>query len=508
MLNPDGTLYLKNLRGARVADTYICRGDGEETWEPTFTFHGFRYVEVTGLDQKPSLDLIRGVVIQSDTPKAGTWECSDPLLNQLYSNIVWGQRGNYLSVPTDCPQRDERLGWMGDAQVFVRTASYNADVDTFFNQWLLDVAEAQSAKGAYADVSPRVAVGEGVAGWADAGVICPWTLYLVYGDKDILARQHDSMAKYIDYLKTNSKDLIRPAKGYGDWLSVSADTPKDLLATAYFAYSTRLMSKTAAVLGKSDDSARYEQLFQDIRKAFNARFVEPDGKIKGDTQTDYLLALKFDLLDDAQKPDAVRRLVENITSRGTHLSTGFIGVSYLLPVLTEYGHADLAYDLLNQKTYPSWLFSVVHGATTIWERWDGWTPDKGFQNPGMNSFNHYSLGSCGEWMFESAAGIDLDPEKPGFKHIIIHPHYGGGLKWVKATYNSLYGPIKVSWTHEGDDVTLNVCIPPNTTAKVYLPPVWTPIDEMPKNYIGDQTELIRQPVELGSGEYTFTGNEP
>ena len=362
MLNPDGTIYTDNLRAARATDSYILKGGGEETWQPRFTFHGFRYVEVTGYPGKPSLDAITGIVIGSDNPPAGTWECSNPILNQLQSNITWGQRGNYVSIPTDCPQRDERLGWMGDAQVFIRTATFNADVHEFFNNWLLDVMDAQRTDGAYTDVSPRVAAGSGVAAWADAGVICPWTIYQVYHDARLLNRQYDSMAKYIEYLKKNSDGLIRPAKGYGDWLSIAADTPKDVLATAYFAYSVQLMSKIATVLNKDEDAAKYQQLFTDIRKAFNDKFVAADGKILGDTQTCYLLALKFDLLDESKRPDAARRLVADIKEKNWHLSTGFVGVSYLLPILTEYGYTDVAYRLLMQDTFPSWLFSVKHGA--------------------------------------------------------------------------------------------------------------------------------------------------
>jgi len=374
-------------------------------------------------------------------------------------------------VPTDCPQRDERLGWMGDAQVFIRTATFNADVHAFFDNWLVDVADAQSSNGAYSDVSPRPAkaAGDGVAAWADAGVICPWTIYQVYGDTRIVRRQYESMAKYIDYLKANSKDLIRPANGYGDWLSIAADTPKDVLATAYFAYSARLMSKMAAAIDKTDDAAKYEQLFQDIRKAFNEKFVSADGTITGNTQTCYLIALKFDLLDADKQPIVVQHLVDDIAAKGDHLSTGFVGVSYLLPVLTKFGHTDVAYRLLNQDTFPSWLFSVKQGATTIWERWDGWTPDKGFQTPKMNSFNHYSLGSCGEWMYETIGGIGRDPQRPGFQHPVIRPIPGGGLTWAKASYDSDYGPIKSDWKIDGNQFTLTIEVPPNTTATVVLP---------------------------------------
>ncbi len=501
MLNPDGTIYTDNLRNARATDSYVLRGfDGEEeTWKPSFTFHGFRYVEVTGYPGTPTADAITGIVIGSDNPSSGSWECSNPLLNQLMSNIVWGQRGNYISVPTDCPQRDERLGWMGDAQVFVRTATCNADVHEFFDHWLQDVSDAQTADGAFTDISPHVAGAVGSAAWADAGVICPWTIYQVYDDPRLIRRQYDSMTKYIEYLRKNSSGLIRPAKGYGDWLSIAADTPKDVLATAYFANSTRLVSKMAKIIGKDDDAAKYEQLFQEIRKAFNEKFVAADGTIHGNTQTCYLLALKFDLLEESKRADAAGRLVADIKAKNWHLSTGFVGVSYLLPILTQYGYTDVAYRLLNQDTFPSWLFSVKQGATTIWERWDGWTPDNGFQTPKMNSFNHYSLGSCGQWMYDSITGIGMDPDVPGFKHIIIRPQPGGGLTWARASYESNYGPIKTDWKISGDTLTLSVDIPANTTADVYVPG---------SDAASDDIKLVRQQDGAGlfqvrSGSYLF-----
>ncbi|HEY2589057.1 MAG TPA: family 78 glycoside hydrolase catalytic domain, partial [Tepidisphaeraceae bacterium] len=318
MLNPDGTIYTANLRNAKATDTYTLKGGGEETWEPHFTFHGFRYVETTGFPGKLSPEAVTGIVVHSDTPRVGHWECSNAQLNQLYSNILWGQWGNFLSIPTDCPQRDERLGWMGDAQVFVRTATCNADVASFFTKWLLDVSDAQSPTGAYTDVSPRACCGEGTAAWADAGVICPWTIWQVYNDKRLVDRQYESMAKYIEYLKSHSKDLIRPAEGYGDWLSIAADTPKDVLATGYFAYSTHLMAQMARAIGKEDDAKKYESLFDDIKAAFNKAFVAEDGRIKGNTQTCYAIALKFDLLPEDKQAKAAQYLVDDIKARGMH----------------------------------------------------------------------------------------------------------------------------------------------------------------------------------------------
>jgi len=472
MLNPDGTIYTTNLRKAISIDTYTCKGTGIEIYQPHFTFHGFRYAEITGLPGKPELDTITGLVIASDTPRTSEFACSDSRINQLYSNILWGQRGNYLSLPTDCPQRDERLGWMGDAQVFVRTATYNADVAAFFTKWLIDVDDAQTIDGAFTDVSPRAGSGHGTPAWADAGVICPWTIYHVYGDSRLLEKHYPSMVKWIEWCRTHSKDLIREDKkdrggDYGDWLSIGADTPKDLIGTAYFAYSARLVAKAAKALGKTDDAAKYEQLFQDIKAAFNKKYVAADGRIHGNTQCCYVMALKFDLLSDEMRAKAIQYLVEDITAKNNHLSTGFVGVSYLLPVLTQAGKLDTVFKLFLQDTFPSWLFSVKHGATTIWERWDGWTPEKGFQDPGMNSFNHYSLGSCGEWMFSTLAGIDTDG--PGFRKLVIHPTPGNGITWAKASYDSINGKIATSWKLEGEMFTLDVTIPPNTSAMIHVP---------------------------------------
>jgi len=470
MLNPDGTIYTTNLRGAPSIDTYVARGGGE-TWQPRFTFHGFRYVELTGLAAKPSLGAVTGIVIGSDTPRAGEFACSDPRVNQLQSNIQWGQRGNYLSVPTDCPQRDERMGWMGDAEVFVRTATYNADVSAFFTKWLVDVDDSQTIDGAYSDISPSYG-GGGTPAWADAGVICPWTVYLASGDKRLLERHLPAMTKWVEWCRVHSTDLIRDHDrngDYGDWLSIGANTPKDLIGTAYFAYSTHLLSKAYAAVGDAAGAAKYAELFDRIRDAFNRRYVKPDGRIAGDTQCCYAMALKFDLLPPRLRPTAAQYLEDDIRAKGNHLSTGFVGVSYLLPVLTRADKTDTAYTLLEQDTFPSWLFSVKHGATTIWERWDGWTPEKGFQDPGMNSFNHYSLGSCGEWLFDSVAGIDMDPAQPGFKRIVIRPQVQGPLTWVKAHHDCPYGRIESNWSREGDALTLDVTIPPNTTALVRVP---------------------------------------
>jgi alpha-L-rhamnosidase len=469
LLNPDGTLYTANLRGAKCTDVYILKGGELETFEPCFTYHGFRYVEVTGFPGIPGKDAITGIVVHSDTPTAGSFECSSPMLNRLQQNILWGQRGNFLEVPTDCPQRDERLGWTGDAQIFMRTAGFNMDVSTFFEKWLIDLADGQQPDGAFTHVAPAVIPGAGSAGWGDAGVICPWILYLCYGDTRMLKRLYPAMARWIAYQKKDSESLVRPLAGFGDWVAVNADTPKDLIATAYFAHTTRLMARIAKVLKKSKDAQKYVQLFKKIKEAFNREFVTPGTRIAGDTQTAYVLALAFDLLPASKRKEAAGRLVKKIEERNFHPSTGFLGAGYLLPVLADTGHLDVAYRLLLSDTYPSWGYMIRQGATTIWERWDGWTEEKGLQDPNMNSFNHYAFGSVGEWLYRYVAGIDLDPEEPAYRHISIHPRPGGGLTHVKAGYLSMHGLIVSEWKQRKERFDLKVEIPPNTRATIYLP---------------------------------------
>lgn len=519
MLNDDNTtLYTINLREAVQQETYILSGEREEYLEPHFTFHGFRYVEVTGLTSSPTLQTVIGRVVHSATPQTGWLETSNVMLNKLLSNIEWGQRGNFLSVPTDCPQRDERLGWTGDAQIFARTASFNMDVGRFFNKYMIDVIDAQRPSGAFPDVAPDSgweafkhnhtelnwhAPDNG--GWGDAGVIIPWTVYQVYGDRRNLEECYPAMVKWVEYLQVNTVNLIRPGySNYGDWLSIHTDTPKDVLDTAYFAYSTLLLSKSAKALGKEEDTRKYTDLFERIKQAFEEAFVDEAGRIKGDTQTVYVLALKMNLLTEEQRKLAVRHLAGNIQLHGNHLTTGFLGVGYLLPALTEGGRNDLAYSLLNQGTFPSWLYSIKHGATTIWERWDAWTETNGFQNPGMNSFNHYSLGSVGEWMYQNIMGINADEDNPGYKHIVIHPRPGGGLDFAKGEFHSVYGRIRVEWKLERSLFILKIQIPVNTTAKIYVPGAVLNEDghvTAGVHYVG--TENNKSVYSAGSGSYTF-----
>ena len=485
VLEADGSLHTANLRCARSVDAYVLAGDGDgdgdgagdEVWAPRFTFHGFRYVEVTGYPGTPGLHAVTGVVCGSPLDLAGAFECSDPLVNQLQRNIVWGQRGNFLEVPTDCPQRDERLGWMGDAQVFGRTAFFNMDIGSFFTKWMYDVVDGQTPEGAFPDVAPKlVDPQDGMPGWGDAGVIVPWLMYERYGDRAVLEEHFDAMARWVDYIHAANPGLLwveRRNGDVGDWLSIDADSPKDVVATSFFALSAELVARVAAVIGRPDAAATYGALAERVKAAYCEAYVKPDGRIEGDTQAVYALALRFDLLPAEVRQAAGDHLAAAVARRGDRLSTGFLGVSHLLPALTQTGHTDVAYRLLHQRQWPSWLYPVLHGATTIWERWNGWTEEDGLFDPGMNSFNHYAFGSVGEWLYETVAGLRPDPAAPGYEHFFVEPHPGGGLDWVSLRYNSIRGPIAVRWEVAegggGKTFRLDVTVPPNTTATVLLP---------------------------------------
>lgn len=469
-LNPDGTIYTANLRRARATDTYICKGKGVELWQPYFTFHGFQYVELTGLSYKPDKNTVTGIALSSDIAVTGDFECSNKMVNQLYSNIVWTQRANFIDIPTDCPQRDERLGWTGDAQVFVRTACMNTDVQSFFSKWLTDLRDAQTQDGRFPKFAPaRVPVPDSGPAWADAGVICPWTIYEVYGDKRLLEQNYEAMKKFVQFCKNRcTPELLPPAEFhcYGDWLNIDDPTPKDVVYMAYFACSTKLVAKAANVLGKKQDAEMYNELFESIKKSFNKAYVAQDGKIKGDSQTAYVIAIKYDLLNEGMQRIAAERLIEKIKKREWHLSTGFVGTKDLMLVLSKIGRNDVAYRLLLNETFPSWGFSIKQGATSIWERWNGWTPEDGFADPGMNSFAHYAFGAVGQWMFENIGGIRADKE--GFEQIIIRPSTGGNLKFARTAYSSIRGMIESQWHLKGNDFRLKLSIPANTSAMVYV----------------------------------------
>jgi alpha-L-rhamnosidase len=412
---------------------------------------------------------------------AGEFICSNALLNQLQHNIQWGQRGNFLDVPTDCPQRDERLGWTGDAQAFSRTAAFNFGVNNFFAKWLHDVAADQTATGLVPSVVPNVLGPNsgGSAGWADVATIIPWNMYLAYGDKKILEEQYASMKAWVEYIHHQSKnDLWQSGPHYGDWLfyypaddrdGKGAITDKFLIAQCFYAYSTQLLINAAKVTGHTADVDTYTALLHTIKDAFAKEYLTPNGRLVSGTQTAYVLALHFDMLPEGLRAQAAERLVQNIKSYNNHLTTGFLGTPYLCHVLSRFGYDDVAYKLLLQETYPSWLYPVKMGATTIWERWDGEKPDSSFQTPNMNSFNHYAYGAIGDWMYRVTAGLDTYEDGPGYKHIRIQPHIGGGLTKASAALQTYYGKLSSGWKLEDNNLLLDVEIPANASADVYVP---------------------------------------
>jgi alpha-L-rhamnosidase len=469
VLDDNGSLYRAHLRGAQQTDTYTLSGaPGGETWEPRFTYHGFRYVEVTGYPGVPTLDALEGRVVTTDAPRYGTFTTSDPLVDRIQQNIVWGQWSNFLAVPTDASQRDERLGWTGDIQAFASTGAFNGDYANYLEQWLMTLRDSQSANGAYPDVAPRTCCGEGTAGWGDAGTVVPWALYQHYGDPRVLADNYDAMLSWVDYLRANSTALIRPAAGYGDWLA-TAETPTDLIGTAFFAYSTDIVRRAALALGKDGDAAQLQQLHDQIADAFARRWVRADGRVGSGSQTSYVLALHFGLVPDALRAAAADRLAANVAARDGHLSTGFLGTPFLLSVLADTGHTAEAYRILEQRTYPSWGYEIGLGATTIWERWDGIKVDGGFQDPGMNSFNHYGLGSIGDWLYGSVGGLAPDDAAPGYRRIVVRPTPGGTLTDASATIDTDYGEARSAWRRNGERTVLDVDVPVNVVAEVHVP---------------------------------------
>jgi alpha-L-rhamnosidase len=489
---PGKPIYLANLRSAKATDTLILGGDGTTsiTWEPRFTVHGFRYAEFI-CTPGVTIETAIAVVIHTDLPIVGSFECSDPLVNQLQKNIVWGQRGNFLEVPTDCPQRDERLGWCGDTQVFCRTAMFNMDMQSFFTKWLRDVRDAQPTTGAVPPFVPHTAsFGMGADGgpaWADVATILPWTQFASYGDKGILQRQYESISAFLDFENRQADaDGIRCRadfpysesawKGFGDWLSTDqlgtawdGGTPNDIIGTAFFAFSSQLAAKMARALGRSDDATRWEKQHERVRAGFIKHFVDADGSIKKCTQTGAVLGLHFDLLPEKSRPIVLKWLLDDIDRRGGKLCTGFVGTPYIQHVLSTNGANDVAYRLLFQKGWPSWLYAVTRGATTIWERWDGWTEDKGFQDVGMNSFNHYAYGAVGDWLYGTVAGINTDPQRPGYEHIRFQPRPGPGLTSTSARVETPRGLVEAAWEITGGTLHYRVVVPPNATATVILP---------------------------------------
>jgi alpha-L-rhamnosidase len=531
VIDKAGNFYTENLRTARSQDVYILRGGAEETFEPQFTWQGFRYIKLEGYpgDLKP--ENFTAIALYSDMAPMGNFSCSNALINQLQHNIQWGQKGNFLDVPTDCPQRDERLGWTGDAQVFSRTASFNMNVHNFFEKWLKDVAADQYASGSVPFVIPNVlragSGGEpgGSTGWSDVSTIIPWNMYLAYGDKRILEDQYSSMKAWVNYMQNQSKNnLWNTGFHFGDWLfyslnddtdGSSAITSKYLIAQCFYAYSTQLLINAAKVLGKTDDEANYTALLAKIKGAYINEYVTPNGLISSDTQTAYVLSLEFDMLPENLRQQAADRLVKNIRRYDMHLTTGFLGTPYLCHVLSRFGYANIAYRLLLQDTYPSWLYPVKMGATTIWERWDGIRPDGTFETPSMNSYNHYAYGAIGDWMYRVIAGIDTKEDGPGYKQIIIKPTIGGNLQNASADYETNYGKISSHWKLGNGNLLLDVEIPVNTTATVYIPVNnGATVMESGKTVIAGQEFKQATPIsgyagfELGSGIYHFSTASP
>jgi alpha-L-rhamnosidase len=466
-LNPDGSIYTENLRNATATDTYILSGNSEETYTPAFTFHGFRYVELSGYPGTPTTASIEGLVYNSlpSTPSI-RFQSSSDLLNKMGELGIWGQRGNFLSIPTDCPQRDERLGWMGDAGVFWRTGTYNFDIASFTRKFMLDIDDAQTAANAFTDVSPNLlGPQEGAPGWADAGILVPYAAWLQYGDKTLLETSWPNMQRFMDFILTTNPDYIRRNKlgnNYADWLAPDQNTPKDLIATAYWAIIARDMREMSLALGRKEDAEKYQALYDHIADAYRKQYIQLDGAIQGNTQSAYVVTLYSGIAPEALRANMTNRLVHDIEAHNHHLTTGFLGTPFLMFVLDDNHHSDVAFKLLLQDTYPSWGYMVAKGATTWWERWNGDTGD-----PSMNSYNHYAFGSVMAWVFRRAAGIDTDPSGPGFHHLTIKPQFDPALPTLHTEYDSPYGLITTDWTSKNHKFT--IITPPNTTATITLP---------------------------------------
>ena len=482
MLNQDGTMYTENYRTARSIDTYICATYGTETYEPSLAFHGFRYVELSGLPEEidAATDWVEGKVVYSDLKLIGSFVCSEAKINKLQSNIQWGQRCNFFSVPTDCPQRDERMGWLGDAQAFVPTAAFNMDVDAFFNKWLVDVRDCTTENGAYPDIAPRKNVGwfaknKGNAAWADAGVICPWEIYLAYGDVKILRDNYAAIKKWIGYLESTSTDGMRLEGVYGDWLqpyaksNSASDASKLLISQAYYVRSADLAEKIAKILGHDSDAKHFAQVAKAARETFCKKYLKEDGVVENDCQTSYLLALAFDILPENVRPAAFKNLLKAIERADTHLRTGFVGTPLLNPVLTRFGRSDIAYELLFKESYPSWLYPINQGATTMWERWNSYSHKDGFGDVNMNSFNHYAYGAVGQWLYKDVAGLWHDESAAGYKSIMFAPNPSKKMSFASASNETAYGMASSSWKRSDGVLEWNVVIPPNATGTLVFP---------------------------------------
>jgi alpha-L-rhamnosidase len=515
VLDSAGNVYLDNLRSAKQTVRYICKDDSPAEYHPFFTFQGFRYVKVVSWPGNIGVEAFTACVVHSDMPPTGSFTCSNPLLNQLQHNILWGMKGNFLDVPTDCPQRDERLGWTGDTQIFSRTACFLMDTYTFYRKWLRDLAADQTIEGGVPHVVPDILIGKSTedrlmqdgdhsaAAWADASIIVPWTMYLVYGDTNILARQYGSMKAWIGFMRTQSVDDIWNSKlQFGDWVALDAEegsyfgaTPNDLTCTAYYAYSTGLFAKIAGILGRDDDAAEYRKLYEKIVMSYRKRFFDDIGHLNAQTQTAQIVTLYFGLAPEEYRKNVADDLLKLLAKENGHLVTGFVGMPYFCFALSDSGHSKEAYGLLLKEDYPSWLYQVKAGATTIWEHWDGIKPDGTMWSADMNSFNHYAYGAVGDWLYRVAAGIDTAEDGPGYRHILIAPHVGGGLTELDASLNSVYGKIRSHWSVEGNTVTLKAEIPCNATATISLPNAMEMLEK-------DGLDFNGFSAKTGSGKYT------
>jgi alpha-L-rhamnosidase len=506
-LQPDGTLYMANLRGAQVTDTYTVKGRGRETYEPRFTYHGFRFVEVTGFPGRPTLATLEGRVVNDDLPVAGEFTCSNELLNQIYRNIAWGTRGNYRSIPTDCPQRDERQGWLGDRSEECRGEAYLFDISQLYAKWLQDISDAQRESGSVPDVAPAYwPIYSDNVTWPSTLILAPGVLHRQYGDTAPIAAAYDSARRWLDYMHRFVTNGIIAKDSYGDWCVPPEDlrlihsqdparqTAKPLLSTAYRFHDLRLMAGYARLLGKPEDAARFTKWAEETKTAFNARFFDPaKGYYDNGSQTACVLPLAFGLVPEGQGDRVFARLVDKIEheTKG-HVGTGLIGGQYLMRVLSDHGRADLAYTIATQPDYPGWGYMIAKGATTIWELWNGDTAD-----PAMNSGNHVMLvGDLGIWLHENLAGIAADPAQPGFKHIVMRPQPVGDLTHVKATHRSPYGLIVSEWRKENGKFTWNVVIPANATATVTLP-------RGTRGLMTEGGKPVAETSTLGSGKYRF-----
>ncbi len=519
VLDAEGQLYTANYRAAACTDILVLAGEGTERYTPTFAYRGFRYVELTAddaLDAPPSLVV---QVLESATGPAGQFRCGLPLVNQLHANILTSQRGNFVAVPTDCPQRDERLGWLGDAGAFAETAAYNRDVAAFFEGWLETVRDSQSEAGAFPDVAPRIVdEADGAPAWGDAGVIIPAVLHSLYGDHQMLTVNYEAMQRWVAYIRAGNPSGLwqnRRANDFGDWLAVDQSTDHVLLATAYYAMDVRLLAGIAQRLGDTAAVREYGELGDRIRHAFQSAFLDGDGRLVHPTQTACVLALHLDLVPHAARAAVARQLVDDIGARGGHLSTGFAGTALLGPVLCEAGFADVAYEILTQTSYPSWGYMISHGATSMWERWDGWTTSHGFQNPEMNSFNHYALGSVGAWLYGWVAGLRPDPADPGFRSVVVAPFPHRSLGFVSASRLTPQGALSVRWTlRRSGRLVLGVKVPPSALATIHIPcgpgqQVWVrgrPVGEAEHLELvpGEERAVV---CRVGSGTHRFVVDE-